>query len=121
VTETIPDPAWEVFDVVHEYPRRLGWDTLLNAAYLDDGYTEAAKGAPSVCVGKWYLGRITLKAVYVVFDSWAASLRHEDTGDDSSLITYAFHFAAKPELLRFVRDPLMGGASSSRYGRGCGP
>lgn len=43
------------------------------------------------------------------FDSWAVSLRHEDTGDDSSLITYAFHFAAKPELLRFVRDPLMGG------------
>jgi hypothetical protein len=125
VTETIPAPARQVFDLVHDYPRRLEWDTLLSAAYLDDGYTEAAKGATSVCVGKWYLGGIALKTVYVVFDrpgvaavkmvnrppffdSWAASLRHEDTGQDSSRITYAFHFTTKPEVLRFVLDPLMG-------------
>lgn len=49
VTETIPAPAREVFDLVHDYPRRLEWDTLLRAAYLDDGNTEAAKGATSVC------------------------------------------------------------------------
>ena len=125
VTGTIPAPAWEVFDLVHDYPRRLEWDTLLSAAYLDDGYTEAGKGATSVCVGKWYLGRLALKTVYVVFDrpavaaikmvnhppffdSWAASLRHEDTGDGSSRITYAFHFTTKPEVLRFVFEPLMG-------------
>jgi hypothetical protein len=125
VTETIPAPAREVFDLVHHHPRRLEWDTLLSAAYLDDGYTEAGKGVTSVCVGKWYLGRLALKTVYVVFDrpavvavkmvnhpsffgSWAAPLRHEDTGDGSSRITYAFRFTAKPEVRRFVLDPLMG-------------
>ena len=125
VRETIPASTREVFDLVHDYPRRLEWGTLLSAAYLDDGYTEAKKGATSLCVGKWYLGRLALKTVYVVFDrpgvaavkmvnrppffdSWAASLRHEDTGDGSSRITYAFHFTAKPEALRFVLDPLMG-------------
>ena len=53
VTETIPDTAYEVFDLVHAYPRRLEWDSLLLAAYLDDGKTEAARGATSVCVGKF--------------------------------------------------------------------
>ena len=61
VTGTIPAPAREVFDLVHDYPRRLEWDTLLSAAYLDDGHTEARKGATSVCVGKWYLGRLVRK------------------------------------------------------------
>ena len=130
VTETIPAPAGEAFDLVHDYPRRLEWDTLLSAAYLDDVYTEAGKGATSVCVGKWCLGRLALKTVYVafdrpavaavkmvnhppLFDSWAASLRHGDTGDGCSRITYAFHFTAKPEVLRFVLDPLMGATFGS--------
>ena len=121
----MPAPAREVFDLVHDYPRRLEWDTPLSAAYLDDGYTEAGKGATSVCVGKRYLGRLALKTVYAVFDrpvvaavkmvnhrpffdSWSAPLRHEDAGDGSSRITYAFRFTAKPEVMRFVLDPLMG-------------
>ena len=125
VAETIPAPAREVFDLVHDYSRRLEWDTLLSAAYLDDGYAEAEKGATSVCVGKWYLGSIALKTVYVTFDrpavaavkmvnrppffdSWAASLRHEDTKDGASDIVYTFHFTARPRYLRFVLDPLMG-------------
>ena len=78
-----------------------------------------------MCVGKWYLGSIALKTVYVTFerpevaavkmvnrppffDSWAASLRHEDVGSNRSRITYTFHFTAKPRPLRFVLDPLMG-------------
>ena len=39
------------------------------------------------------------------FDSWAASLHHED---NKSSITYTFHFTAKPRFLRFFLDPLMG-------------
>jgi hypothetical protein len=121
---TVPATAHEVFGLVHDYPRRLEWDTLLRAAYLDDGNTKAARGATSVCVGKWYLGSIALKTVYVsfdrpavaavkmlnrppFFDSWAASIRHEDIGDGTSTITYTFHFTAKPRFLRFFLDPLM--------------
>jgi hypothetical protein len=40
--------------------------------------------------------------------SWAAPLRHEDTGENASRITDAFQFTAKPRNLRFVLDPLMG-------------
>jgi ribosome-associated toxin RatA of RatAB toxin-antitoxin module len=124
VTETIPAPARAVFDLIHDYPRRLEWDTLLQAAYLDGGNTGAGKGATAVCVGKWCLGDIALKTVYVTFDRpkvaavkmlneppffryWAASLRHEDLGGNTSRVTYTFHFTARPRL-RPILEPLMG-------------
>lgn len=125
VTETIPAASSEVFALIHDYDRRLEWDTLLRAAYLDDGYTEAQNGATAVCAGKWYLGGFALKTVYVTFDppklaavkmvnespffgAWAASLRHDDMGGGSSRVTYTFTFTAKPRSLRFILEPVMG-------------
>jgi hypothetical protein len=32
VTEIIPAPSQAVFDLIHDYSRRLEWDTLLQAA-----------------------------------------------------------------------------------------
>ncbi len=125
VTETIPASSSEVFALIHGYDRRLEWDTLLRAAYLDDGHTKAARDATAVCAGKWYLGGFALKTVYVTFDppklaavkivneppffkAWAASLRHEDIGDGSSRVTYTFTFTAKPRSLRLILEPVMG-------------
>src|SRR5262245_59980003 len=122
VSEIIPAPSHVVFDLLHDYTRRLAWDTLLQAAYLDDGYTVAGQGVTAVCVGRRSLGSIALKTVYVsfapprlaavkmintpaVFQSWAASIRHEDMAADMSRITYTFHFTTKPHLLRFLLDP----------------
>jgi hypothetical protein len=124
VSETIPASSEQVFDLVHDYSRRLEWDTLLSAAYLDDGFTEAKKGATSVCVGRRSVGGLALKTVYVSFDrpkvaavklvnapplfaTWAASIRHEDVGAGVSRITYVFHFTAKPRLLRWLLEPIM--------------
>lgn len=124
VSEIIPAPSTAVFDLLHDYTRRLEWDTLLQAAYLDDGYTTACAGATSVCVGRRSLGGIALKTVYVSFErpsvaavrmlnsppffqSWAASIRHEDLPDDTSRITYKFHFTARPRWLAFLLDPIM--------------
>jgi hypothetical protein len=77
LTEIIPAPSQAVFDLIHDYSRRLEWDTLLQAAYLADGYTSAGKGVTSVCVGRSSLGGIALKTVYVTFDrpTLAAVLR----------------------------------------------
>jgi hypothetical protein len=124
VSEIIPAPSAVVFDLLHNYSRRLEWDTLLQAAYLDDGYTTACEGATSVCVGRRSLGGIALKTVYVsftrpsvaavkmvnkppFFEAWAASIRHEDLADNASRITYKFHFTASPRFLRFLLDPIM--------------
>src|SRR5262245_5201636 len=115
----IPAPSEAVFDLVHDYGRRLEWDTLLQAAYLVDGATQAGPGVASVCQGRWYLGSIALKTVYVSFDrprvtavkmintppffqTWAASIRHQDIGDGTSQITYQFHFTVKPSWLAFI-------------------
>lgn len=120
----IPAPSEAVFDLVHDYARRLEWDTLLSAAYLLDGATEAGRGVTSICVGRWYLGYIALQTVYVsferprvtavkmcntppFFDTWAASMHHRDNGDGTSQMNYQFHFTVKPRWLRFVLDPFL--------------
>ncbi len=124
VSAIIPAPSDAVFDLLHDYDRRLGWDTLLQAAYLDDGFTVAAKGATAVCVGRPWLGGIALKTVYVSFErprlaavkmvnappffaTWAASIRHEDRADGHSAIAYTFTFTARPRWCRAVLEPLL--------------
>lgn len=124
VSEIIPAPSHTVFDLVHDYSRRLEWDTLLRAAYLSDGHTVVGKGATSVCVGRWALGGMALKTVYVTFErptlaavkmvnqppffeAWAASIRHDDLPPSESRITYRFQFTTRPRLLRFLIEPIM--------------
>jgi hypothetical protein len=126
VSELIPATSAEVFDLVHDYERRLEWDTLLSAAYLDDGHTQAAKGVTSVCVGRLGLGGFALKTQYISFDrpqlaavkmlnrpplfgNWAASIRHVDTGPRQSRIVYTFSFTSRPRLLRWLLDPILAG------------
>lgn len=124
IREIIDAPAEAVFELLHDYPRRLEWDTLLQEAYLEPEFSEAARGAISVCRGKRVLGGIALRTVYVsfekgrvaavkmlnrppFFDSFAASIRHLPIDKHSSEIIYKFNFNAKPGFLRPILDPLM--------------
>ncbi|MCE9552019.1 MAG: SRPBCC family protein [Planctomycetes bacterium] len=124
VRDVIPAPASDVFDLLHDYQRRLEWDTLLQAAYLTDDHTQADLGAVSICRGKWMLGGIALKTRYVsfrrpevaavkmldrppLFEEFAATIRHQDLEGDCSSIEYVFHFSARPKWLRPVLQPLM--------------
>lgn len=124
VSTTIAAPSTAVFDLLHDYSRRLEWDTLLRAAYLTDGHTAAGKGVTSVCVGRRSLGGLAFKTVYVTFErpsraavkllnappffaTWAATIQHQDLSAQASRITYTFHFTVKPRLLRPLLDPLV--------------
>jgi hypothetical protein len=124
VSEIIPASSEVVFDLLHDYTRRLEWDTLLQAAYLDDGSIAAGKGVTAVCVGRRSLGGLALKTVYVSFDrptlaavkmvntpflfkSWAASIQHEDISENQSQITYQFQFTTNPPALQFILDPVL--------------
>jgi hypothetical protein len=124
VIEIIPAARADVFRLLHDYGRRLEWDTLLQAASLTDGFTEAGLGAHSICKGRLLLGTIAMKTVYVsfrppnvtavklidrppFFDSFAATIRHRDLGDGSSTIEYKYSFAARPSWLRCVLHPVM--------------
>jgi hypothetical protein len=118
VTQAMPRSAAEVFALLHNYPRRLEWDTLLREARLTRGHTEAKKGATSLCVGKPFLGLIGVETKYLTYDpgkminsplffqSFAASIRHQDTPTGSTA-TYKLTFTAKPRLLRWLLHPLM--------------
>ena len=61
VSEIIPVASHVAFDLIHDYTRRLEWDTLLQAAYLDGGDIAAGNERPSVCVGRRSLGGIALR------------------------------------------------------------
>jgi polyketide cyclase/dehydrase/lipid transport protein len=124
VSDVIPAPADDVFRLLHDYNRRLEWDTLLQAAYLLDNCQEAALGARSVCKGKRMLGGIALTTEYIsfrppdvaavrminrppFFDTFAATIRHQSQADGSSKIEYNYNFTSRPRWLRFVLHPIM--------------
>jgi hypothetical protein len=124
LSEVIAAPSGEVFDLVHDYNRRLEWDTLLSAAYLTEGSEHAELGARSVCVGRWSLLRIALRTEYVtfdrprlaavkmvnrppLFDTWAASIRHDNLPGGCSRVTYTWTFTARPRYLAWLVEPVM--------------
>ncbi|MBM3966748.1 MAG: hypothetical protein FJ308_17040 [Planctomycetes bacterium] len=124
VSETIPASSAEVFQLLHDYNRRLEWDTLLQEARLCENWTEAQLHAMSVCTGRWYLGGMALKTEYVsfnppdvaavkllnrppLFDKFAATIRHRDLSDGSSSIEYKYNFTARPSWLRWLLHPVM--------------
>lgn len=117
----------EVFDLLHDYERRLEWDTLLQKAYLEKDFPSACKGAISVCQGRAILGGFALRTEYVsfergkvaavkmlnqppFFDTFAASIRHTDIAENQSEIVYKVNFTAKPKFLRRILHPIMNAA-----------
>lgn len=124
IRETIPAATEAVFALIHDYRRRLEWDTLLREAYLEPEFEKAEVGAISVCRGKRILGGFAVRTKYVsfekgkvaavkmlnqppFFDSFAASIRHLKIDDENSEVIYKVNFAAKPKWLRPILNPLM--------------
>jgi hypothetical protein len=124
VVAIIPATRADVFRLLHDYDRRLAWDTLLQSASLTDGFQSAGLHATAVCNGRALLGGIEIKTVYVSyrapdvaavkmvnrppwFDSFAATIRHRDLGDGSSHVEYKYNFTARPPWLRWLFHPVM--------------
>ncbi len=124
VTDVIPAPADDVFQLLHDYDRRLEWDTLLQAAYLLHGSKRADLGVKSVCKGRRSLGGIALETEYIsfrppevaavrmynrppFFETFAATIRHQSQPDGSSTIEYNYNFTGRPRWLRFLLHPIM--------------
>jgi hypothetical protein len=124
VSQIIDAPASAVFDLLHDYDRRLEWDTLLSAAYLTDGSWRAELGATTVCVGRTTLGRMALKTKYIAFErprlaavklvdrsllfaSWAAAIRHAELPHGQSQVTYTWTFTVRLRSLAWLIAPLV--------------
>jgi hypothetical protein len=124
IVETIAASRADVFRLLHDYNRRLEWDTLLQEARLTDGLQAAGLHATSICKGRTFLGGIALETAYVSFrepdvaavrminrppflESFAASIRHRDLANGSSRLEYRYSFMAQPRWLRPLLHPAM--------------
>jgi hypothetical protein len=113
-----------VFDLIHDYSKRLDWDPFLREARLLDGAASAEVGVKSICTARWTSGGMAMETVYVSFDrpavaavkmtrgprllgEFAASLRQEAVGTGRTRVTYKFRLAARPGWLRFALDPIL--------------
>ncbi len=65
-SEEIAASAEAVFDLVHDYDRRLSWDTLLRDARVEDGRAPGV-GAVAACTGRWFVGGMCFRTRYVSF------------------------------------------------------
>lgn len=113
-----------VFDLIHDYERRLEWDLMLSEARLLAGASEAGVGVRSLCVGTWKSAYLTIETEYVrfergrvaavkltnrppLFTSFAATIKHEPTGECRSRTTYIYSFRARPKLLAPLLERVM--------------
>jgi hypothetical protein len=67
VAQEMPATCGETFDLIHDYGRRLEWDTLLRRAYVE-GDRPAARGEVAVCCARWRFGGYSFRTRYVSFD-----------------------------------------------------
>jgi len=119
----MPCSSEVVFDLLHDYPRRLEWDTLLREARFTRGHSVAAVGVTTLCVGKPFFGIIGIETICLTFkrgeiasveminrppffEAFSASIRHQDT-EFGSLLTYKFRLRARPRLLRWLIEPVI--------------
>ncbi|GAA2032674.1 SRPBCC family protein [Pseudokineococcus marinus] len=126
ITQTVPASVEDAFDLVHDYPRRLTWDTLLREARTVDD-APPAQGVEAVCSARWTLGGLTFRTRYVTFRRptlaavvlvgrspffarWAASIRHRPgapvDGRPRSDVVYTLTFTGRPAALRRVVEPV---------------
>lgn len=117
-------PAALVFDILHDYSLRLEWDTMLSAADLVGDATVAAAGVRSLCVGTWSSAFLPMETEYIVFrpgevaavrltnrpllfERFAASIRHTPLGTDGSRVTYTYSFRTRPRHLAMLVEPVV--------------
>lgn len=125
IVKDVPASCAQVFALLHDYDRRLEWDTMLQSATLCDGHTTAALHATTICTARWYLGGISMQTQYIsfkaphvaavkmlnrslFFDSFAATIRHKDLKDGWSTVEYHFSFEARPRWMRWLLHPIIG-------------
>lgn len=122
IRQVVPADVEETFDLVHDYPRRLAWDTLLRRAYTVGGVAPGP-GVEAVCSARWRLGGLSFRTRYVtfrrpdlaavslvnrppLFTSWAASIRHRPLAPEQSEVMYTLTFSCRPAVVARLIEPV---------------
>lgn len=113
----------EVFDLIHDYSRRLLWDPFLRRAELEGGAEQAGVGISTYCAARLRSGGLGMRTVYVSFRrpdvaavkmtqgpwflrNFAASISQKGLADGTR-VTYKFSFSVKPRWLAAIIEPLL--------------
>ena len=119
----IRSSAEAIFDLIHDYARRLDWDPFLKEACLLDGARAAGLGVKSRCTARNGFAGLAMESVYVSFDrprvaavrmtrgpalleTFAASIRQDEIGSGLTRVTYRFNFLTRPGWLRPMMAPI---------------
>jgi len=114
----------DVFDLIHNYSRRLEWDTFLREARLLSDAQAAGLGVSSRCVARWTVGGLGMDTVYITFErpavaavrmtrgpfflrSFAASIRQDRLDDKRTRVTYRYNLQSQPRCLAFLMQPIV--------------
>jgi polyketide cyclase/dehydrase/lipid transport protein len=112
-----------VFDLIHDYARRLEWDPFLKEACLLEGAEAAGLGVKTRCTARNGFSGLAMETVYVSFDrpkvaavrmtsgpavleTFAASLRQENLEVGLTRVIYRFNFSMRPRWLGAIADPI---------------
>lgn len=123
-TTEIDAPAADVFDLIHDYERRLDWDSMLSGAEILGDAGAAGVGVRTLCTGTWRGLWMPMETEYVqfvpgevaavkltnrppFFDRFAATIRHSDLQAGRSRVTYIYSFRARPRALAWLLEPIM--------------
>ena len=114
----------EVFDLLHDYSRRLEWDSFLRAAAILDGAPAAGIGVKTRCTARLGAGGMSMETVYVAFErpdvaavrltsgpplfaAFAASIRQTPLAAGSTRVSYKYTLQTRPRWLRPLLEPVV--------------
>jgi hypothetical protein len=123
-TVDVAAPPEAVFDLIHDYERRLEWDPFLCEARLLDGAHAAGVGVRALCRARTRSGGGAMETVYVSYQrpavaavrmtrgpfylaEFAASLRQLPLPGGSTRVSYKFNLAGRPAWLRPLMEPVL--------------
>lgn len=118
----MPARADIVFDAFHYHEWRRRWDSLVRRTSVENGAPCPSVGAITENLGAGALRALTMRTQFVSYDrpavaaatmighsfpftQWAASMRHQETGPNQSLLIYTYTFQVGPAPLRFILNP----------------
>ncbi len=103
----------EVFDLLHDYDRRLQWDPFLRQARLEHGAMEAGLGVSTYCAARLRSGGLGMHTTYVSFQrpgvaavkmtagpwflrEFAASIVQQEISPRQTRVRYKFRLSTRP-------------------------
>jgi polyketide cyclase/dehydrase/lipid transport protein len=98
-----------VFDLIHDYPRRLDWDPFLKEARLLGGAESAGGFAMEsiyVSFERPRVAAVRMTKGPALLETFAASLRQDEVNPGVTRVTYRFNFSTRPRWLRPILEPI---------------